>query len=52
MTDIEIALTIVALIVAFGCVVSWCDRRDPNVLEQTTERRQMAIKRETTGRRL
>lgn len=44
------ALIIVGLILLAGGIVAVVDYRDPDVLEDSVERRQMAIKRETTGR--
>lgn len=41
---------IVGLILLAGAIVAIVDRRDPDVLQDSPERRQMAIKRDTTGR--
>lgn len=49
MTDLQAFLLIVGLILLGGLIVACCDYRDPNVLEDSVERRQMRIKDDTTG---
>lgn len=44
MTDIQIALTIVAVIIAFGFIVAWADRRDPDTVADSRERRASNIR--------